>query len=259
MHSKINAARAFSLLELLTVIAIIAVLAALVLTGLPAARERARRTACRGNLRQLHLAAALYGADHHDFVPGAGETNSMGAGRTVYLALVSTNVYGALKHYVGTDRSLDCPNLHPTLTRSNEWRSPMNSRTVQLGYLYLGGRPETPWTNSQAPVVGTWTSPQRLGDDPAASLFTDVAYVSACTSRIVLAHGGNGAWLRSGPEYFQRAQELEAAGHAEKAVSGINAVRLDGSAQWRPRRELRWRRAARENPGYDNSTCITLW
>lgn len=259
MHSKPHAVRGFSLLELLTVIAIIAVLAALVITGLPAARERARRTACLGNLRQLHLAASLYAADNRDFVPGAGDTNSLSVGRIVYLPLISTNVQAALKHYAGQDRAMDCPNLHATLVRSNEWRWPLNQRTVQLGYFYLGGRPETPWTNSQAPVVGSWVSPQRLADDPSSLLFADLNYVAACSSRIVLAHGGNGAWLRSGPAYFQQAQELQAAGFAEKAVSGLNIVRLDGSAQWRPRRELRWRRAARENASYDNSTCIALW
>lgn len=259
MRHRPSPIRGFTLLELLSVIALIAVLATLVLTGLPAARERARRTACLSNLRQLGLAAVIYAGDNHDRLPGLGETNTTGyLGRIIYLPLVSTNTYNALKRYAG-ERTLDCPNLHPVLVRSNDWRWPFNRQFLQLGYLYLGARAETPWTNSNPPVTNLWTSPQRTTDDPASLLFADLAYVAACTSRIVLAHGGNGAWLRSGPEHFQQAQERQAAPVAWKAVSGVNVAALDGSVQWRPRRLLRWQRAARENPGYDNATCLALW
>jgi prepilin-type N-terminal cleavage/methylation domain-containing protein len=46
----------FTLIELLVVIAIIAVLIALLLPAVQQARESARRTSCRNNLKQLALA-----------------------------------------------------------------------------------------------------------------------------------------------------------------------------------------------------------
>jgi prepilin-type N-terminal cleavage/methylation domain-containing protein len=64
-------ARGFTLIELLVVIAIIAILAALLLPALTKAKQRAQRTQCMSNNRQMMLGWNMYSGDFGDLLLAA--------------------------------------------------------------------------------------------------------------------------------------------------------------------------------------------
>lgn len=112
--------RGFTLIELLVVIAIIAVLIALLLPAVQQAREAARRTQCKNNLKQMGLALHNYHDTYNRFPArqgGSGTINS-GAHRARISAFVSLAPFYEQKNLYELIQSR--PNVH-MWTNEPQW------------------------------------------------------------------------------------------------------------------------------------------
>lgn len=119
--------RGFTLIELLVVIAIIAILIALLLPAVQQAREAARRSTCKNNLKQMGVAFHNYHDTHRTFPPGwidgnqtvgdaseAANKNGLGWGTMILPFMDQTPLY----NQIGTETNGFTMNWHIGYTGS---------------------------------------------------------------------------------------------------------------------------------------------
>ena len=112
----------FTLIELLVVIAIIAVLIALLLPAVQQAREAARRTQCKNNLKQIGLALHNYADTFSRFPPGyiansdiTATTPGWGWGALILPQLDQSTVYNALNFNLPIENSTNAAPIQTLL------------------------------------------------------------------------------------------------------------------------------------------------
>jgi type II secretory pathway pseudopilin PulG len=207
---------AFTLTELLVVIATIALLAAVFLPALAASSgERASRTACLNNLRQIGIVMTVYAGDHQDYVypcrtQNGGQfvpncLNPISAASLTNIGVLPTNPASIWT----------CPN-RPGLP---VFDPPYNQYVI--GYLYFGGI--TPKWNP-IPYSYNARSPVKLSTSkPWWALAAD------CNIEV------DGAWGHTDSAPSPTTSWLNIPPHPQVNAltpAGGNEVFVDGSAQW---------------------------
>ena len=161
--------KGFTLIELLVVIAIIAVLVAILLPAVQQAREAARRTQCKNNLKQLGLALANYEETYGTFVANGGGTNSP-------WSTTNASNYGRISFYIPLLPYLDEAARFDDI-QAGEPEYPDQSSNWTAGIGILPGGP-APWYGVWAPFQmegDKFKCPSDPGEDDNAERFNYVA------------------------------------------------------------------------------------
>ncbi|HVX63163.1 MAG TPA: DUF1559 domain-containing protein [Pirellulales bacterium] len=257
---------AFTLIELLVVIAIIGILIALLLPAVQAARESARRTQCKNQLKQIGLALQNYHdrtrafpAAYRSQLDGNGDElgPSWGWAATLLADLEQTNLQARINYNLGiadpknaATRTMSLPTfVCPSETHRQEFTVSGTQAAVAYGnYVAIngnGGVSDFAGTNDGAFLRNRWLKMAEISDGLSNTLFVGercsrmsfTTWTGAVTGGTVPAQLDPGAseeaaalvLSHAGPHVPNNPEVTDADATASYHPMGVNFLFGDGS------------------------------